>query len=164
MDQIKLEQQLEALLEWAKEFEWYYWAIAGGVLLLLFVLPFIGRSSRKKKKQALQVRPHLLLDAFQIAPLGRDAFLKIRNAGNPATFVNLAIKGRNDILSKNSFQGHRLEKDKVYSILLEAIGKLKIEQNFSIEITFMDVHQNVYKQQFDLMKQTVKQAKLIKYG
>jgi hypothetical protein len=136
-------------------------AVLGGVLLLLLIiLPLSGRLRRKRRLRIYA--PVIVLESFQISPLGRDAFFKIRNNGEIATLTSLFIRGRRDIVFKNSFVGHELHRDKSYSILMEATANQKIEENFSIELNYLDKVGNVYKQAFELTSKTAKTARLVK--
>ncbi len=137
-----------------------HWAIIGGVFLVLILIPIIASSNRKRRLR--KFAPQLAVESFQISPLGRDAFFKIRNTGELATLVSLFIRGRRDIVFKNAFVGHELHKDKSYSILMEAAAKDRIETNFTIELNYLDRVGNVYKQAFDLNNKTAKQPKLVK--
>lgn len=137
------------------------WAIIVGAFLLLFVvLPLAARAQRRRRLR--KFAPHIILESFQISPLGRDAFFKIRNGGEQATLISLFIRGRRDIVFKNSFVGHELQRDKSYSVLMEATAKDKIAENFSIELNYLDKMGNVYKQAFDLHAKTARQPKLVK--
>lgn len=136
-------------------------AILSGVgVLLLIVLPLLGRLRRKQRLR--KYAPMIVLEFFQISPLGRDAFFKIKNNGELATLTSVFIRGRRDIVFKNSFVGHELHRDKTYSILMEATAKDKIEENFTIELNYLDRIGNVYKQAFELTSKTAKTPKLIK--
>ncbi|MBK7870889.1 MAG: hypothetical protein IPJ74_09470 [Saprospiraceae bacterium] len=146
-----------------QSFTLMHWAIIGGVLLLLFVVLPLA-SSRRRKKRRDKVAPKLMLEAFQVSPLGRDAFLKIKNNGESATFTSLFVKGRRDIVFKNAFAGHQLDKGKTYSILLETASQEKITHNFIVELTYFDQMRNVYRQTFDLSKNTTRQPKLVQAG
>jgi len=136
-------------------------AIGGGffALLLIFV-PLVSRGQRRRRLR--KFAPNIGLESFQISPLGRDAFFKIHNHGEVATLTSIFIRGRRDILFKNAFVGHELQRDKSYSILLEATAKERIENNFTIEISYLDQKSNVYKQAFDLNHKTAKQPKLVR--
>lgn len=137
------------------------WAIIGGVLVfLLVILPLASRARRRSRLR--KFAPLIALESFQISPLGRDAFFKIRNNGEQATLVSLFVRGRRDIVFKNSFVGHELQRDKSYSVLMEATAKDKIEENFSIELNYLDKVGNVYKQAFDLSAKSAKQPRLVK--
>lgn len=137
------------------------WAIIGGAALFLFVLlPLYLRFRRRRRLR--KFAPQIQLESFQISPLGRDAFFKIKNNGEQATLISLFIRGRRDIVFKNSFVGHELHRDKSYSILMEATAKDKISENFMIELNYLDRIGNVYKQAFDLNAKNARQAKLVK--
>lgn len=136
-------------------------AIIGGVaVILLIVLPLAGRGRRKGRLR--KFAPIITLESFQISPLGRDAFFKIKNTGEPATLTSLFIRGRRDIIFKNAFVGHELDRNKSYSILMEVVGNQKIEENFTIELNYLDKAGNVYKQAFELSSKTAKTPKLVK--
>lgn len=137
------------------------WYIIGGIaFLVLVVLPLFRRFRFRRRLR--KYAPQIQLESFQISPLGRDAFFKIRNTGEQATLVSIFIRGRRDIVFKNAFVGHELPLDKSYSILMEATAKDKIEENFSIELNYLDKIGNVYKQSFDLQSKSLKQPKLVK--
>ena len=161
----EFEKQLEvywaSLKELAGILTTEQWAGVGGGVVFLMLIGAISRSSKKKKIK--KSAPKLLMHTFQIAPLGKDAFFKIRNIGEQATLTELALKGRNDIEVKNAFAGHQIEKEKVYGLLLESTSNKKIRPDFSIELTFMDKNGNVYKQLFEPEQNGARQAKLIKY-
>lgn len=142
--QAKIEEWMPKIKAWFLSLTPEQWAIIGGGVLLLIILRVMIKSIRRKKK-ALPA-PVLELDALQIAPLGRDAFLKIRNKGEAAVLSDLAIHGRKDISVKNAFAGHQIDKDKVYSILLEVEGPEKFSANFSVELTYLDPQGKVRKQ------------------
>ncbi len=139
-----------------------HWGVLIGILLLLVSLPFILSGRRKKKRE--QVKPLLALESFQISPLGRDAFLKIKNNGEVATLTSLFVRDRRDIIVKNAFAGHELGRGKVYSILLEATADEKINVDFNVEITYFDQMRNVYRQTLDLQSNTTKSPKLVQRG
>lgn len=138
------------------------WGIIGGVILLVIIIPSI--LSNRKKKQRARVMPRLALESFQVSPLGRDAFFRIKNTGESATLTSLFIRGRRDIIAKNAFVGHQLDRGTVYGILLEATADEKITTNFSVEITYFDQMRNVYRQTFDLKNSSVKNPKLMQKG
>ena len=112
--------------------------IAGVLLVLLIILIF-----RRKPKSKFS---GLAISLFQIAPLGRDAFLKIQNPDRTVILSQYKILGRNDISIKNHLSGHRLESQKEYSILLEANSTTRLEGNFSLELVYMDEGGNVFQQ------------------
>lgn len=166
MEEIK--QKIE---EWWPQIETFIeeltplqWGIIGGVFLLLVILRLIfgGSGKRKRKRQRLEIAPQLMLHAFQIAPLGRDAFFKVKNNGETATISTLSIKGRKDIAVKNAYAGHQIEKEKVYGILLETTSMEKIKKNFTIELNYMDQAGNVYRQDFPLDQPSAQKPKLVK--
>jgi len=137
-----------------------YWVSGGGLLMVLVAV--LSLRGRKHRKQLNAAAPKLHLQSFQIAPLGRDAFFKLRNGGEPATISNLYVKNRNDIKVKNSISGHQLEKDREYSILLEAEGAQKINRELIFELTYLDRLGNVYKQSFQADNQNTAAAPKLK--
>lgn len=145
---------------WAATIAPEYWAIGATVLVLLILWRIAAVQSRKRK--AAKAAPKLMIEGFQIAPLGRDAFLKMRNAGDPVVFTALQIKGRFDVAVKNVLAGHELDKDKSYSLLLEATGQEKLTPNFSIELTYLDHIGNVYVQRFRTDTLSAGKAKVIR--
>ena len=168
MDEINIDSILETLEIYFEKARVYaeqltpeQWAIIGGVLLLLMLISRLRRRARRRKARKL-IAPNLIFHTFQIAPLGRDAFFKIRNIGQVATITGASIKGRHDILIKSAIAGHQLDKEKICSILLETSSQNKIEKNFTVELTFFDQKGNTYKQDFPLNLNAAKQAKLVK--
>lgn len=136
-------------------------AMIGGGIVLLFILIAVSGKSRRRKRLR-KFAPHIILESFQISPLGRDAFFKIKNKGEVATLTALFIRGRQDIVLKNAFAGHELHRDKSYSILMEVAGNQKINNDFAIELNYLDKIGNVYKQVFELSNKTAKSPKLVK--
>lgn len=120
--------------------------VAIGLLLFVLVLFLSSKTRQRQEKKLLAQAPKLLLKDFQVAPLGKDAFFKIRNEGETATISQLDIIGRADLMVKNDYAGHQIEKDREYRIFLESAGHQKIDQDFSIEITYVDPVGNIYKQ------------------
>ncbi len=144
-----------------QSFTLVHWTIIFGILFILFVLiPIVKAKRRQRRRQ--RIAPILLLDTFQISPMGKDAYFKIRNTGEQATLLSLFIRGRRDVVPKNAFVGHQIEKEKVYGILLEATAMDKLADNFSVELTYLDKIGNVYKQSFELGNKVAKQPKLVK--
>jgi len=139
-----------------------HWLVIGVVMLLLIVIPASLSGRRKKRRE--KVKPNLVLESFQVSPLGRDAFLKIKNEGEVATLTSLFVRGRRDIIAKNAFAGHKGERGKIYSILLEATAEEKITNNFTVELTYFDQMRNVYRQAFDLKNNATKNPKLMQRG
>ncbi len=135
-----------------------HWGIIGGALLIVLIIRSIMRN--RKRRKFFSSSPLLVLDAFQIAPLGRDAFLKIKNNGTPATISQLQIKGREDILVKSAVAGHQVAKDKIYSILLEASASDRIRKDFVVELSFLDDKGNVFKQNFKMDGKQTEKPKL----
>ncbi len=157
---------LDTLLAEAKaliqSFTPIHWAIISGVLLLLILLPVINSARRRRRRR--KFAPQLVLEAFQISPLGRDAFLKLRNNGEPATLTSISVRGRRDITFKSAFAGHIIEKGKTYSLLMEATLQAKLSANFSVELIYFDQRRNVYRQTFDLGAGVGRTPKLVQAG
>ncbi len=124
-----------------------YYAVGVGLLLLLFV---IRAMVRQRKKRAINpaMLPQLTLQSFQIAPLGRDAFLKIRNDGPVAQLSAVNIIGRTDIILKNSAAGQVIATGKEYSLLLEAASTNRLTNNLTIELIFSGPDGKAYRQTF----------------
>ncbi len=138
----KVDVWLTKVFEFAKAMTIEQWAMAGGGLLVLILLRWvIKRANRPKKsttkQKAAPISAGLNLYTFQIAPLGRDAFLKVQNRGEEVTLTKLEILDRQNIIVKNALSGHKLSKDKIYSILLEAEGNSKITDGFSVQVSYL---------------------------
>lgn len=144
---------LDKAIVYAQEMTIEQWAyVAGGFVVLLLFRWIIKRSRRPKK---VKVKPTvtqqgkgLQLHTFQIAPLGRDAFLKIQNISDSVTLTKLEIPDRHNIRVKNALAGHKLDKNKIYSILLEAEGNTKLEDGFTVKLTYLTSHGKVDTAQF----------------
>ncbi len=92
----------------------------------------------------------LLIQSFQIAPLGRDAFLKISNPGPPVTLLMIRLIGRQDVKVKNEVTGQQLPTSGNYSILLEAVENRRLDAQFKVELSFADAQKVHYQQLFGL--------------
>ena len=127
-------------------------AVGFGVLLLLLILRKLlkvknkgGVRSKNNKKGALSIH------SYQIAPLGRDAFLKIKNNGPSITLTQLVINNQ-EVSIKNALAGQKIDEGKIYSILLESKNTKKIPEALEIEITFLNSKHIAEKQTFTLTK------------
>lgn len=133
--------------EWLKEYDLLHIIVASG-LLLLFVLILIVFGIRKsRKKPAI---PFLTIPSFQIAPLGKDAFLKLNNPGERLTLLALEIIGKTDIHVKNQVAGHVMATAANYSILMEASSNNRIGNDLKVAVTFVDGYNKTYRQVFTL--------------
>lgn len=131
----------ESASQWLQELgiePWWVGAALGALLLLLI----IWLAARKPKATF----PGLQVNMFQIAPLGRDAFLKIQNPAETVVLSQYKVIGRNDVAIKNHLSGHRMDQLKEYSILLEATGSERLDPNFTLELTYIDNAGKVYRQ------------------
>jgi len=163
MEKINLEKLLSNVNELTQSMGLVEWSIGGGGLVLILVLASVlSPGKRRKKRQAQQAAPLLSLDTFQISPLGRDAYFKVQNNGQPARLSLLEIKGRDDIAVKNAVAGHELQTGESYRILLEATGKEKLNTDFTIELSYLDTFGNVYKQAFPLSQPAARQPRLVR--
>ncbi len=138
--------------------------VAMGLLLFIFILFIHGQIKYRKERKLLAQAPRLLLKDFQVAPLGKDAFFKMKNEGELATISQLDIIGRADVMVKNDYAGHQLAKDKEYRIFLESAGHQKIDNNFSIEVTFVDSKGNIYKQTIPIAEPQTQKLTIHKKG
>lgn len=118
---------------------------AMGLILLLVFIWLLGKLFR-----ARVTTQGIVVQSFQLAPLGRDAFLKITNPGEPVTLLQTQVLGRNDIVVKNQVAGQQLASGGSYSILLEAGGDQRLDSNFSLQFTFVDQQRRAYHQVFSL--------------
>ncbi|MFK8101820.1 MAG: hypothetical protein AB8G15_04830 [Saprospiraceae bacterium] len=138
-------------------------AIGGAILILLIALNVKGNNKKAiLKKHA----PNFVFEAFQLAPLGRDAYFKIKNIGEPA-FVNfVGIKQRDDIKITNAnTTNFEVTTDKIYGIFCEIQGNQKIKADFEVEIDFKDRLGNQYRQVFAVDEALNKgKVKLINYA
>lgn len=162
MEQLNFEGLVSQAIAFAQASGPREWIASLGLVVILMLAASLAASKRRRKKQARQVAPNLVLEAFQVAPLGRDAYFKILNAGQIATLHTLNVKGRNDLLVKNIVAGHEIMPGESYRILLETQGNQKLSPAFSIEISYMDQLGNIYRQAFLLKEQVAKQPKLVK--
>ncbi len=121
-----------------------HWGIGGISLALIIVLYRFAR--RKSGNKRIVPSQGLQINLFQIAPLGRDAFLKLFNPGQKVTLSQLKVVGRTDIAVKNAAAGHVLESGSLYSLLLEATGAQRLEANFALELTYLDANGIAWRQ------------------
>ncbi|MGH1435175.1 MAG: hypothetical protein ACRBG0_12015 [Lewinella sp.] len=118
----------------------------GSLIILIILLVLIVRAvSRSKIKHS-----GLVVQSFQIAPLGRDAFLKITNPGAGVTLSALVVTGRADVVVKNQVAGQAIPQGGTYSILLEATADQRLRKDFQLHFTFFDQERRTYQQQFSL--------------
>lgn len=141
--------QAQELVEQLTLQEWAY--VGGGFLFLLIILLAIRRSG-KSRGVKVKKASHIHLHSFQIAPLGRDAFVKIKNTGEPAVLSGLKILGREDMVIKNAFAGQKIDQDKEYGIFLEVEGKNKIQPGFMLEVTVLGANGQVQKSTLKVAK------------
>ena len=165
MELINLEVILSSVNEYTQSMSLVEWGfIGGGIALILILAASLSASKLRKKRKARRVAPSLELDAFQISPLGRDAYFKVRNNGQHAKLSNLSVKGRNDVAIKNAVAGQELQAGESYRILLEATGSQKLKNDFTIELSYVDLIGNVYQQRFALNQLVAKQPKLVRFA
>lgn len=118
----------------------------GVLLLFILLLVMIARSvARSRIKHS-----GLVIQSFQIAPLGRDAFLKLNNPGTGVTLTSVVVTGRADVIVKNQVAGQAISQGGTYSILLEATADQRLRSDFELYFTFFDAEKKVYQQQFSL--------------
>lgn len=129
------------------------WAMAGGGLVVLIVLwRLLRRMSRGKKQgvgshtaaQAFNSNVNLQVQHVQIAPLGRDAFFKLRNDGDPIILSALSAPNRPDIVIKKAVSGRRLERGDAYAVLLETSAEQRIQPGMMMELTYVDLAGSVH--------------------
>jgi hypothetical protein len=136
------------LPEWLQAYDpLLIFGVSIGVLIILIILLvlIIGAVARSRVKHA-----GLVIQSFQIAPLGRDAFLKLNNPGTGVTLSSVVVKGRADVMVKNQVAGQAIAQGGTYSILLEATADQRLRTDFQLHFTFFDKEKKVYQQQFSL--------------
>jgi hypothetical protein len=153
----------EQFTGWLLSVDPLYLAAGGGGLLLLAA---IGVAIRINRSGAPRTGgPRIQIASFQLAPLGRDAFLKLSNAGEPATLSTARILGRNDVLIKNTVAGQQIPSGGSYSLLLEATGNQRLQANFLVVLVYVDDQRRAYEQTFTLNPpgtQKIKRTKIRK--
>jgi hypothetical protein len=112
------------------------------IILLVLIIRAVSRSRIKHQG--------LIIQSFQIAPLGRDAFLKLTNPGVGVTLTAVVVTGRADVIVKNQVAGQSIAQGGTYSILLEATADQRLRTDFQLHFTFFDEDKKVYRQQFSL--------------
>ncbi len=135
------------LPEWFEEYDPQL-LLGIAAFLVLIVILFIFSLLRKGKKKSSM--PTLIIESFQIAPLGRDAFLKINNPSVPVTLINVEIIDQTGLEVKNQVGGHILATGTNYSILLEVKGNHRINPDFKIAMIFVNDQRQTYRQVFNL--------------
>ncbi len=162
-------EQLEQFWVWIQEKTAYFGLLEWGVVVILgaglSALPFVAGSGSRNKRRPLPAKPmHIAFHSFQMAPLGRDALLRIQNTREDVVLLSAVVKGSKDIAVKNALAGHEFSTGKVYGIMLEAIGKDRMLPDFEVVITYTDAGRNVYRQSFFPELHGAKPAKRIKRG
>ncbi|MEQ8703132.1 MAG: hypothetical protein RIC19_04395 [Phaeodactylibacter sp.] len=164
MEDINLEQWLETASEYFASTGPLEWGVGGGGFVIFILLLSLSGGRRRKKRKAKAIAPNLTINAFQLSPMGRDAYFKVHNHGQLARLSVLSIKGKGHIQVKNNIAGHEIQTGDSYRILLEATGNKKINKDFIVELTYLDQLGNVYRQDFPIAKQIAEQPKLIKFA
>ena len=118
------------------------------VFLLLASLLMAWRLGNKRKPTIHQGPLHISMHSFQVAPLGRDAIMRIHNHGEPVTLVAANIKRTKELGVVNVLSGHEFLSGKTYGIMLQALGKDRMLPDFELELTYMDQHRQVFRQSF----------------
>lgn len=164
MDSLNVEELLETAKSYLATTGPIEWSVAGGVLLLLIIALSSGGGRRKRKKRAKSIAPKLVLQGFQLSPLGRDASLKITNMGGTAkiTKLKLKVKNKQNINIKNEAIGHEMPTGASYRILLESGDGRKLDTNFIIEVNYLDQVGNIYLQDINIKQGIAKPPKLIR--
>jgi hypothetical protein len=159
-------QALKAwLLNTTADFGFLEWGITGAVVITLVLAPYLTGGGRRKRRRPLPNVPmHLTFHAFQLAPLGRDALLKIRNTGEEVVLLSASIKGAQGVLVKSALAGHTLGNGKVYGIFFEAEGKERLACDFECVLTYSDYGRNVFRQSFFPELKGAKPPKRIRKG
>jgi len=164
MEDINLEQWLETATDYLASTGPMEWGIGGGGLIIFILLLSLSGGRRRRKRKAKAIAPNLTISAFQLSPMGRDAYFKVHNHGQLARLSTLSIKGKGHIQVKNNIAGHEIKTGDSYRILLEATGQKKINKDFIVELIYLDQLGNVYRQDFPIAKQVAEQPKLIKFA
>jgi len=150
---------LETILSFLQTIEPTYWAIAGGILFLLILIPIILRSIKKSK--ASKIKPILVLHSFQISPLGKDAWLRLRNEGQLAVLKDIKFRKRSDIQSKTNFREVKIGQGNTTSLFLHGVGQDRIREDFEVEFMYSDAQGHLYKQVLKLEGKVMQKAKLL---
>jgi len=160
----QIEQLWAFVLEKTGAFGVLEWAVAGALGFGLVLLPVIAGSGRRAKRPLPAVPMHVVFHSFQVAPLGRDALLKVQNTRDDVVLLSAAIKRTKNVVVKNALAGHEFGAGKVYGLLLEVVGKDRMLPDFEVVITYMDARRNVFRQSFFPELQGAKPPKRIKRG
>lgn len=154
-----ISSKFDELLGLIKGTEPLYLVIGVAVMLLLILLPIILRSIKKGK--AGKVKPDIVLKSFQISPLGRDAWLRLRNEGHLAVLQDVKVKKRKDILVKTNFKDVKMPSQGTTSLFLNALGEERIREDFELELLYIDSIGNHYRQKLRLEDKVMHRAKLL---
>ncbi len=161
--------QIQILRDWllntTADFGLLEWGVTGAVLITLVMAPVLTRGGRRKRRRPLPAVPmRIAFHTFQVAPLGRDALLKIRNTGEAVVLLSASVKGTTGVLVKSALAGHELGNGKVYGIFFESEGKERLATDFECVITYMDPQKNVFRQSFFPELKGAKSPKRIRKG
>ena len=103
----------------------------------------------------------MVLHNFQISPLGKDAWLRLRNEGQLAVLKDLKFKKRNDIQTKTNFRDVKIGQGNTTSLFLHGIGQDRIREDFEVEFMYSDAKGHLYKQTLKLEGKIMQKAKLL---
>ena len=137
-----------------------YWVGGGAALLLLSIIIALTLRGVKKSK-ARKIAPDLTFQAFQISPLGKDAWLRLRNTGHLAVLKDVKFKKRKDILVKGAFRENKIGTDTTVNLFLHATQQDRIREDFDIEILYSDAKGRLYRQNLKLDGKVMMKAKAI---
>lgn len=148
---------MEVIISFIENAEPWHWAALGGGVLLFFGIGMAAsRSSPRQKFAGLQIR------MFQIAPLGRDAYLQLYNPAEAVTLSQCTVIGRTDVIIKNHVAGQRLLTGGEYSILMEVSGKERLDNDFTIDLKYMvEGQQQAYQQRLLLAEGRVEKPRRV---
>ncbi len=137
-----------------------HFVLAGGFFILLLILiPVILRSVKKSKVR--KIAPDFKLLSFQISPLGKDAWLRLRNDGHLAVLKDLQFKKRTNLIVKNAFRENKVGKGVTVSLFLQATTQDRIREDFAAEILYADAKGHLYRQTLKLDSKIMQAAKLL---
>lgn len=134
------EMKQQALELWQQALDFYntlpplYQKIALALIPALILLWIIIRAIRRSGKKDRTPKVKLELQSFQLSPLKRDAFVKIKNMDGALVISKIEMPDNTNVYIKNDVNGHQMATGDTYSLLLESIGAEPIRKDLTLRV------------------------------
>ncbi len=164
MEEQNFAEIIEPIKEFILQYAWPYGLVLLAIPLIFIIVSLVSKAIKRGK--ARDCAPQLDFLSFQVAPMGKDAWLKLKNNGHEATIEKVYIPGRRDIKISNAHINFKLERNAVYGIFCESTTAARLDSGFEIIVGFKDKLGNSYDHTFyiDNKHHETKGAKLVSYA